>query len=42
MNYNKKDKKKSFIFLIYKKKEIVGLISLIENNNDSIDLKRLR
>ena len=41
MNYNKKDKKKSFIFLILRKKEIVGLISLIENNNDSIDLKRL-
>ncbi len=41
MNYNKKEKKKSFIFLILKKKEIVGLISLIENNNNSINLKRL-
>lgn len=41
MNYNKKDKKKAFIFLILKKKEIVGLISLIENNNNSINLKRL-
>ena len=41
MNYAKKGGKKSFLFLILKKKEIVGLIGLIENNNHNINLKRL-
>lgn len=41
MNYSKKNNKKSFIFLVYKKKKIIGLIGLIENNNNEIGLKRL-
>tara|TARA_B100000035_G_scaffold81037_1_gene67950 strand:- start:5664 stop:6731 length:1068 start_codon:yes stop_codon:yes gene_type:complete len=41
MNYSKTNIKESFLYLILKKKKIIGLIGLIENNNNDINLKRL-
>ncbi len=42
MYYNKQNSNKSFIYAVIKKSKIIGLIGFVEDNDTSINLKRLK